>query len=96
MFHHVVLFKLKDNNELNLQEARTILKSMEGNIEELKELEVGINILTSERSYDLYLKASFLTQEDFDVYQSHPYHVDRVLYNLKPMLEASKTCDYLT
>ncbi len=96
MFHHVVLFKLEDNSEANLQKARTLLQAMAGNIAVLKELEVGVNILTSDRSYDLYLKASFLTEEDYQSYQSHPYHVDRVLYNLKPMLKDSKTCDFLT
>ncbi len=96
MFHHVVLFKLKENSESNVQKARVLLESMEGNITELKELEVGVNVLGSDRSYDLYLKASFLTEEDYEAYQSHPYHVDRILYNLRPMLEDSKTCDYLT
>lgn len=96
MFHHVVLFKLKDNSERNVQKARTLLLSMEGNIPVLKELEVGINILPSDRNYDLYIKASFLNEEDYHTYQSHPHHVERVLYFLKPMLEDSKTCDYLT
>lgn len=96
MFHHVVLFKLKDNSEKNLQKARTILLSMEGNIPVLKALEVGVNVLSSERSYDLFIKASFLNEEDYRIYQDHPHHVERVLYFLKPMLEDSKTCDYLT
>ncbi len=96
MFHHVVLFKLKDNSEKNIQEARTILLSMEGNISVLKDLEVGVNVLHSERSYDLFLKTSFLNEEDYHTYQKDPYHVDRVLYFLKPLLEDSKTCDYLT
>ena len=96
MFHHVVLFKLNANSEKNLQKASILLQSMAGNIRELQELEVGVNVLSSDRSYELYLKASFLTDEDYADYQTHPFHVERVLYNLKPMLSDSKTCDFLT
>ena len=96
MFHHVVLFKLKDNSEKNIQKVRTILLSMEGNISVLEHLEVGVNVLSSDRSYDIFIKASFLNEEDYHIYQEDPYHVDRVIYFLKPLLEDSKTCDYLT
>ena len=91
MFTHIVFFKLKDINQVN--EARDILLGMEGKIPQLKGLEVGVDVLHTERSYDLALVTRFDSLEDMDAYQVHEYHVNEVLKYLKPMLESSKAVD---
>ena len=96
MFTHVVLFKLKDNSKENMEKARDILLSMEGKIEYLKGLTVGTDVLFTERSYDICLITTFDNQEEMDKYQVHEYHVGTVLKNLKPMLESSKACDFVS
>lgn len=95
MFIHVVMFKLKDSSEDNVKKARDILMSMEGKIEELKYLEVGMDVLHTERSFDLILITKFHSKEDMDKYQVSEYHEGYVLKNLRPMLDGSKTVDYI-
>ncbi len=92
MFTHIVLFKFKDIEQV--REGRDILLSMEGNIPQLKGLEVGVDLLHTERSYDLALVTRFDCLEDMNTYAAHEYHVNQVLKYLKPMLESSKVVDY--
>ncbi|MEA4827734.1 MAG: Dabb family protein [Clostridium sp.] len=94
MFTHVVFFKLKEPTIDNLEKARRLLVDMEGKIEQLKGLEVGVDVVRSERSYDIALITRFDSQKDMDDYQVHPYHVNEVLKNLKPMLQSSAAVDY--
>lgn len=92
MFTHIIFFKLKNKNQTI--EARNLLLSMEGKISELKEIEVGIDVVHSERSYDLALITRFETFEDMNSYAVNEYHVNEVIKYLKPMLESSKSVDY--
>jgi len=92
MFTHIVFFKLKNIEKAS--EARNILLSMEGKIPQLKGLEVGVDLLHTERSYDLALVTRFDSQKDMETYAVHEYHVNEVLKYLKPMLESSKVVDY--
>ena len=92
MFTHIVFFKLKNKEQAS--EARNILLSMEGKIPQIKGLEVGEDVLHTERSYDLSIIARFDSLEDMNMYQVHEYHVNEVLKYLKPMLEGSKVMDY--
>ncbi|HEY8805853.1 MAG TPA: Dabb family protein [Clostridium sp.] len=92
MFTHIVFFKLK--NKEQAIDARNILLSMEGKIPQLKGLEVGVDVLHSERSYDLVLITKFDSLEDMNSYAVSEYHVNEVIKYLKPMLESSKTVDY--
>ncbi|MGH4122898.1 MAG: Dabb family protein [Clostridium sp.] len=92
MFTHIVFFKLKSKDKAS--EARNILLSMQGKIPQLKGLEVGVDVLHTERSYDLALVTRFDSLEDMNAYAVHEYHVNEVLKYLKPMLETSKVVDY--
>lgn len=94
MFTHVVFFKLKDNNKENVEKAREILMQVEGRVPTLKTVKVGIDVVRSERSYDLALIATFDSREDMDAYQIHPVHTEEVLANLRPMLESSAAVDF--
>lgn len=92
MFTHIVFFNLKDKQKAS--QAREILLSMEGKIPELKGLEVGLDVLHTERSYDLALITRFDSLEDMNKYQVHEFHVNEVLKYLKPMIESSKSVDF--
>ena len=52
MLKHIVLFKLAKKTPQNLENAVSSLKSLDGNIETLRFIEVGIDFKGSERSYD--------------------------------------------
>ncbi|MCY6371259.1 Dabb family protein [Clostridium ganghwense] len=94
MFTHIVFFKLKEPSTENMEKAKNILESMRGKIPQLKDLEIGVDVVKSERSFDLALVTRFDSHEAMDEYQVHPFHVNEVLKNLKPMLEKSAAVDY--
>jgi hypothetical protein len=94
MFTHVVFFKLKERTDANMQKAKNILLNMEGKIPQLKYLEVGVDVVNSERSYDIILITRFDSFEAMSEYQVHPYHQNEVLKPLKEMVKESKSVDF--
>ncbi len=94
MFTHIVLFKLKEATEENITKISDILNSMDGKIPQLKYLEVGIDELHTERSFDICLITKFNSKEDMDNYQIHPYHQKEILAKIKSFIDSSKTVDY--
>ncbi len=91
MITHIVLFKLIDHRDA--QKARDILLGMKGRIPQLRNIEAGIDLLHSERSYDLALVTKFDSMEDMKAYQAHPIHVE-VLKYMTSVRESSVTVDY--
>lgn len=91
MLTHIVLFKLKDSR--NAQKARDVLLGMKGKIPQLRDIEAGIDVLHSERSYDLALVTKFDSLDDLKAYQAHPVHVE-VLKYMMAVRETSVTVDY--
>lgn len=94
MFTHIVFFKLSEPSEENVKRVKEILDGMKGKIPVLKYLEVGADVLHTERSYDIALITRFDSLEDMQQYQVHPYHVNEVLANLRPMLKGSVAVDF--
>ena len=93
MITHVVLFKLKDASQKSVEKARDVLLGMRGKIPLLRHLEVGMDVLHSERSYDLALITRFDTMEDLKAYQVHPVHLEVAKY-INSVKEASIAVDY--
>lgn len=91
MITHIVLFKLIDRR--NAQKARDILLGMKGMIPQLRHIEAGIDVLHSERSYDLVLVTKFDSMEELKAYQAHPVHIE-VLKYMTSVRESSITVDY--
>ena len=75
MVTHIVLFKLAEKTPENLEKAVSSLKSLEGNIETLKFIEIGIDYKGSERSYDIALTTHFDNKEGLEIYAKHPNHL---------------------
>ncbi|NIK77264.1 tRNA (Thr-GGU) A37 N-methylase [Paenibacillus castaneae] len=93
MITHIVFFKLKDNHAENVERTAQVLRDMEGKIEVLKSIEVGIDILHSERSYDIALITKFESMEALDIYQVHPVH-KKVIEHMLQVREASVSIDF--
>lgn len=74
MFHHVVFFKLKERTRANAEKIRDALESLRGRVEQLRHLEIGIDELHTERSWDVALITRFDSRADMDAYQVHPVH----------------------
>ncbi|OOM16606.1 Dabb family protein [Clostridium saccharobutylicum] len=94
MFTHIVLFKVKEPTKENLQFLKETLLSMDGNIDELKGLEVGVDVIKSDRSYDIGIITRFDSKEDYLAYDVNEYHVEKVKKVIGPYLEGSKTLDF--
>ena len=94
MFTHIVLFKLKESTKENLEFLQKTLLLMEGNIKELKRLEVGIDVIRSDRSYDIGIITRFDSKEDYLAYDVDEFHVEKVKKVIAPYLEGSKTIDF--
>lgn len=78
MINHVVLFKLKEYSSEEKQsvtaEMKSLLEGLNGKIDELKFIEVGVNYELESKSYDLALITHFNSIEDLNKYQVHPEH----------------------
>lgn len=94
MFTHIVLFKAKEPTVENLEFLKKTFLSMEGNIKELKALEVGVDVIRSDRSYDVAIITRFDSKEDYLAYDVDEFHVEKVKKVIKPYIECSKTIDF--
>ncbi|MDD3342728.1 MAG: Dabb family protein [Sulfurospirillaceae bacterium] len=93
MVRHIVFFKLVDNSEANKSDIKNRFMSMEGKIDGMQNLEVGINFSTEERAFDLALSCDFVDKEGLKFYATHPVHVAIVTY-LKSINTVTKVVDY--
>mgnify|MGYP002479015071 FL=1 len=93
MLTHVVLFKLKDRRPETIQKTKEVLMGMEGKIPMLLSIEVGVDVLRSERSYDIVLITKFHSLQDMLAYQEHPVHQE-VLRYMNEVRESSVCVDF--
>lgn len=94
MIAHIVLFKLKESTTENAAAVRDMLLSMNGKIPMLRHLEVGVDVIRSERSYDVALYTKFDNLADLQAYQIHPYHAGSVVPFMKENCSAIVAADY--
>ena len=94
MITHIVLFKLKERTPEGIEKARELLLSMEGKVEQLRYLEVGVDLIHSERSADVALVTRFDSMEDLQAYQVHPYHAGEVAAYMKSVSSSVTAADY--
>jgi hypothetical protein len=94
MITHIVLFKLADPATEILAATRNKLLSMNGKIDLLRHLEVGVDVIRSERSYDIALTTRFDSLEDLQAYQVHPYHAGEVVPHMKTVCSSIVAVDY--
>lgn len=94
MITHIVFFKLTNTAPENLEATRAKLLSMNGQIPLLRHLEAGIDVVRSERSYDIALITKFDSLEDLQAYQVHPYHAGEVIPHMKSVCSSIVAVDY--
>ncbi len=74
MIKHIVMWKLKDEAEgnskaENAQIIKNSLEDLKEKINEIVNIEVGIDVNKSEQAYDVVLYSTFNSLEDLDSYQ---------------------------
>ncbi|MET3943086.1 hypothetical protein ABIC22_005898 [Paenibacillus sp. PvP094] len=93
MIKHIVLFKMKDRSPETIEAAANVLRNLQGKIDVLISLEVGVDVLRSDRSFDISLTAEFASLEDLQAYQVHPLHQEVIQY-MNEVREQSIAVDY--
>lgn len=91
MLTHVVCLKFAHPQDAD--EAARRLRAMEGQIADMKGIEVGLDITHSERSYHLVLITRHADLEGMQSYQVHPVH-QAVLAWLKSKGPAAVAVDF--
>ena len=79
MIKHIVMWRLADEagGATKAENARALqarLMALPGEIPEIQQFEVGLDINGSERASDIVLVSSFATREDLAAYAGHPRH----------------------
>ena len=95
MVKHIVMFKLKEKTAENMEVAVSTLRGLDGKIESLRFIEVGVDFKETERSYDLVLTTHFDDQEGLSAYASHPTHL-HVIETMRNICSNSIVVDYVT
>lgn len=93
MVKHIVMFKLKEKTQENLETLTAALEGMKGRIETLRFLEVGRDFKGSERSYDLVLTTHFDDRDGLQTYSAHEVH-QPVLALARDLCSATVVVDY--
>ncbi len=93
MVKHIVMFKLNEKTSENMNRATNSLRSLEGNIETLKSIEIGTDFLESDRSYDIVLIAHFENREGLKIYGNHENHLP-VVKIMRSLCSSSVVVDY--
>lgn len=94
MIKHTVCFKLKDNSPEECNKAAQILRSMDGNVELLRGIEVGVDFLHSPRSYDIILQVLLDNEKALEEYQNDEYHCSVVKKHMHSVAESSVAIDF--
>ena len=94
MIKHTVCFKLKDNSPENCEKAKEVLLSMKGNVPQLRSIEVGVDFLHSERSYDIILQVVVDDREALVADHKHAYHCSVVKPHIHAARETSVAVDF--
>ncbi len=92
MIKHVVCFKLKEGE--SIEKAKEVLLSMQGNVPMMRAIEVGVDVLKSARSYDVYLSVLLDDMKALEEYQADPYHVNVVKKHMHAVVEKSVAIDF--
>ena len=94
MIKHIVCYKLKDSSNEGKKKVYDNFMRMKENIDLFVELNVGLDFLKSERSYDVVLEIVFENIEKMNEYQKHPFHVNIVKPFMKEARISSVSVDY--
>ena len=94
MITHIVLFKLSDPNPDTITATRDLLLSMDGRVPQLRHLEVGVDLVRSERSYDIALVSRVESLDELRAYQIDPYHAGTIQPHMRSVCSAIVAVDY--
>ena len=96
MIRHIVLWRIAET-ENTAERALAIkenLEALKGKIDEVVDIEVGINFNETEAASDVALVSTFRTKEDLDIYQDHPEHKAVGANYVRPFVTERRVVEY--
>ena len=93
MIVHIVLMKFKDSHKDQIEPIRAALVALPRHIAEIRYFEVGVNIVESERAYDLSLYSKFDSLDGLKAYQTNAVHQE-VLKLIREATSSVVAVDY--
>lgn len=96
MIRHIVMWRLAPSPDM-AERAIAIkenLEALKDKIDLIVDIEVGININTSDTVSDVVLVSTFNSVEELNEYQNHPAHKAVGATFVKPFVEERRVCDY--
>lgn len=98
MIKHIVFWIVKEEAEglkksEIIEKMKSMLEALPQKIDLIREFEVGVNIISSDRAFDISLTSAFNSLEDLKAYATHPDHV-LVVDFFKKVVEKSAAVDY--
>lgn len=96
MVRHIVMWRMADlpDKAKRASDIKENLELLKGKINELVDIEVGINFENSQYSSDVVLVSTFKTVEDLNSYQIHPAHKAVGAAYVKPYVAERRVVDY--
>lgn len=96
MIRHIVMWKMADPSDAQdrAMAIKKNLESLKGEIEELVDIEVGLNFNETESASDVVLVSTFKTREDLEIYQDHPSHKSVGANYVRPYVKERRVVDY--
>lgn len=76
MIKHVVLWRLKTNNDQAFETVRAALQAQAGRIPGMLRIEIGRNFTSHRRTVDICLVCDFESREALTAYHKHPLHAE--------------------
>ncbi len=95
MLRHIVMMKFKDRERVKeiSEKVKKMLDDLVPVVDDLKRMEVGINVNTKPAAYDLVLTADFDDEAGLNAYRAHPDHV-KILDYMKDVVDKTTVVDY--
>ncbi|MCR0206828.1 Dabb family protein [[Clostridium] innocuum] len=94
MVKHVLFVKMKNPSHEECEKVKALFLSMKEQIDFIRDLQVGIDYLHSERSYDVVLELIVDDRQALEDYQKNAYHVEKVKPYIHAVRSGSATVDY--
>lgn len=87
MFRHCVLLRFSESTSADQREnVRAAIAALPDQIPEIVNYTVGLNAGDREDNYDLAAVGDFASKADYDVYASHPAHVEVISSVIAPAI----------
>lgn len=96
MIRHIVAWRIADGEDKaeRVGAIKEHLEALKGKIDEIVDIEVGINFNETEAASDVVLVSTFKTKEDLEIYQDHPEHKAVGANYVRPYVKERRVADY--